>query len=213
MMRMLLTTMMVVASGVMKNKTKNDVMRLKDRIRDAILKGINESFDVGDMGIDIVNEPGAKQKVAKHSKNYCRLQRMLSDGTIPAMPTKETFLALSADDREFISSLYRTTEDDVAELMSQKRIDSYIESCSEWWMPMQRIIDKICKAEELLNGDDLEFYGRIVRHIHEKDDILCGYYPVSDNFELRSLVIGSLYYLGLDANLNWIDVSRVTDMS
>jgi len=54
-------------------------MLLKDKIRGAILKGINEAFDIDDLGNEIEDKPVTKKSVSKHSKIYLGLDDKASE--------------------------------------------------------------------------------------------------------------------------------------
>jgi len=50
------------------------------KLNDAVLKGINESFDMDDLGNEIVADHVEKSHVVKHSKLYNGLQRFINAG-------------------------------------------------------------------------------------------------------------------------------------
>jgi len=95
----------------------NDEMKdIRRKIRQAVIKGINEAFNMDDMGNVISVMPSAKQKVAKHSRLYTALlgmkDRFLDMGFELAYVDGGGNEIESADDPEDVQFI-RITNDDM----------------------------------------------------------------------------------------------------
>jgi len=190
---------------------KNDLMELKNRIKNAIVKGINEAFDIEDMGYEMDSAPKVKQSVRKHSKMYDRLENMLIHRTIETASDKTVFLKLSDDDRHFISTLADTDDEEIIELIKVHSLEYFVQT-SKIWNGMIELIDVMQKAERPMTADELRFYNENVKDIKTTDHTLYAFRPAKDRFDLRRLIMGGIYFIGKHVNLNWIDVSEIDDM-
>jgi len=82
------------------------------KIKKAVLQGINEAFDLGDMDNDITPVAATKRKVQKHSKLYAQVYGIL-DKVNPA----RMYFECSEEDMKFMCSIYEGFEGMGEEMM------------------------------------------------------------------------------------------------
>jgi len=175
------------------------------RITDAVMRSLDESFDIEDMDHVIVADDTRKHKVEKFSKQYVKLKTML-----PMFPfDAKSFNALSKDDRMFIAGLLECDDDDVRDLIRREGLKYDIKKAVEW-VYVEEMVARLMDCA--ITVEDQEFYEDRLSGIITEDDLMCGCYPVSGRFELRKIIFGTMCYFGKDVNLNWLDVSKVTGM-
>jgi len=97
---------------------------LKHKIRNAVLKGINEAFDIDDMGIDLTTSAATKRHVGKHSRLYGQLKCFLEsidNDTFKIMSYKD----ISKNGIELLDHIclnYDAIDDDVRALADEHHV-------------------------------------------------------------------------------------------
>jgi len=185
-------------------------MRMKEKLKNAIITAINESFDINDMGNDIgsVTAPMDKQHIRKTSKIYDALKRLV-DAKVP-MRTGGDFYRLPYDMQVLLPDLLETADDDVRDLVKKDNLGDFV-ARSATWFRFAGIIKKLANAEAISHEDSSWFTAQ-TNEVKSKNHDLYALYPVEDKFELRELIYACMTRMDSQINLNWIDVSGMTDM-
>jgi len=210
-----------------------------DEFKPAATQGLNESFDINDLGNDITGKPVRKRKVAKQSKMYKKMKdyveeymRLSNKGVdryeIPKHLINDPRNETREENKEFFRYIYDNIDDldDVRSLIDENGCHDIILT-----YPLYMIVTNIphgalyVKDPRYGNAEYAEFSQRYLQGIKSKEHPLYAIYKPKDNRELMlitrycclwdaSLNIvndGVIYPYG--QNLNWLDVSECTDMS
>jgi len=183
-------------------------MKLVDKIKDAVLKGLNEGFDIDDMGHDISALGVHKSGVSKHSKIHDSVVNFIQKGYSAAKP-KKCLSMLTAEDielLEYVCNNIDDLDDDTARLVIDNELpviyrNVYIEG-------MKQRITSSLRNKRTLHGEELEFLKKYSRDIHDESHPLYRFYKVPDGKNLK----WCLAHVPADANLNWMDTGKVYDM-
>jgi len=183
-------------------------MKLKERLTYAIVKGINESFDIDDLGHEITSAQ-TKEKVAKHSKIYQQIQAFIDKG-YPLKNAKRCYKMLTPEDIDILDFIYNNRDmldDEVNALVNEHHLSKLFETI--YLEGMKNEISTRLKNKRNLTATEIEFIQKYASGIHSKDHPLYAFYAPSDKDELRRIIEKKV---PRDANLNWIDVTGLTDM-
>jgi len=192
-------------------------MKLKDKLTNAILKGINEAFNIADMGNDIATATH-KQKVDKQSKMSKELDRFIAKGY--DLDDREIHKMMDDDDLEFISMLLcdEQSDDDILSFLYKKRdalreilMDEYVTFMLDSIMEDFNIYDKDDSSIEDHMPERIKmFRNRFINNIKDESDPLYAWYkpaPYGNRWDARGVMSSIIHYTENDTNLNWVDVS------
>jgi len=189
----------------------------RNRIRKAVLKGINEAFDIEDMGHSIETAATAKQGIRKVSKAFDHLTRLL-DGN--PLKTEDDFFRLSNVDQDFViwmHECYDDLEPDVIALIEENDLEDFIKDKVKVYI-VGDLVETILQGNEP-SEQQRKVYDNILSKVHSKDDDFYAVYPaegtiqgINLKYDLRYLIAAVMGNFGDEPNLNWIDVSHVWHM-
>jgi len=174
-------------------------MQINERIKNAVVRGINEAFDMADMVNAMPTDRTNKKAVEKHSKVYMHLKSLIDRKCDIRKLTRE-----SEDIPMFIEVYDGDQTDETKELKTM--FEPY-----EDYIRLVMMIYKAIEGEDFTDADYrmLTKLSKIKTNRHP----LYACYKV-DNEELRTIInaIITQNYFDHYANLNWLDVSGVTNL-
>jgi len=205
-----------------------------NRINDAILRGINESFDIEDMGHELSTEIESKQKVDKHSKIY-KMFIGVMESLYPKMKSmnmdyQKIAKSLDKETKEILYIAYTSDDPETMEYVNEYRLGVFLEYVGYIIPMMDKFINHLLYPKwtrmpgASYNGVFVEpevrdFILKELQTIKSRDDKMYGYYKCGDRTKLRKIAntIGFLPFLQNDKaecilNLNWIDVSKASNL-
>jgi len=189
-------------------------MDLKDKIRKAVMRGINESFDIKDMGNDINTATATKQKVSKDAKLYKQLKRFVDTHSFDDIRT----LTRSMTEDELDLVAYIVDNRDMIDDETLSLIDGLDKECEDivtYHHGVQMVTEMV---ERVDNGQEFtteqyDFIDNVLSQIKTKDHILYACYRFDEeDYYLGNFLRNGMDMLGYNANLNWIDTSNIYDM-
>jgi len=192
---------------------------LKHKITGNVMKALNESFNVDDMGNDVKTDYRNKQNVDKHSKIYNGLIKFRDDVFYRNAKSFDVKSFTDADRQILDTVLYDmdTLDSETNDLVKEMNLMAYIE---RFYLPqlLDEYVEELLKdmraPYDLDNGamimptDEkwVRFYDRFLAGIKDENDPLYGHYRT--NSETLDFII---QYTPLDYNLNWIDSFNFED--
>jgi len=117
--------------------------KMSRKIKDAVLKGINEAFDINDMGNAIETVPSRKRAVGKASKLYKELNAFVNSHDFSDL--RKICNVLDQSDKDFLVGVYDTIDGitDKDALALAKKIPEVVYQYAKYCDVPQSIIDCI----------------------------------------------------------------------
>jgi len=182
-------------------------MQLYNNIKKAVIKGINEAFDIEDMD-NIIDTATDKRKIRKQSKICDRLEELVRKKAFRSPSV--TIRTLTPDDIDLLKMIYDdidNMDDDIQRLVRENDLwDAYYRLYCKGWI--QRIVSRIlihrCRPDEEMNT----FIHEVLSEIRSNEHPLYALYKVDDANDLKNII----KRMPDDSNLNWIDVSELVSL-
>jgi len=203
-----------------------------DKIKKAVIRGINEGFDIDDMSNPITDMPVRKSSVGKHSKIHDQLYRIMSNIDVTRIMAtrfsmdndyiRDYVYNASRDDLGFLDYIYRNQEelpDDTIEYIREGGLWKVIERLA-LFKPMVRFVSVAVAPDTKFTDDEYEFLLDAIQGIESKDHPLYAFFRPKTKHVLHKIIVKldkyrndwMLVKQGMAINLNWIDVSRIQSM-
>jgi len=175
-------------------------MEFKDKLTKAILKGIDEAFDIDDLdGITIEEKPAEKKKIDKHSKMYKEAKAFID--AHPIDKPARCYRKWTQDELDFARQLYEGFDDFDPETKRLIMRKGYRTAFPQVHFYGRKLFNRA-------NCYDL-VWEELTKNIDSKKHPLYAFYKPQSNYDFGQLARKSI---GM-RNLNWIDTSDITNMS
>jgi len=191
-------------------------MKLNNKIKKAVIRGINEAFDIEDMGNDIKQTPAQKQAVDKMSKMTKRLKHILD--TYPTDKPRAFNKQISKDDRQFIYDLKEDFDNiDDSELLDMMNDNDVLKMADDLFMleHIKGVIadifdnidyDRAYSPRRFLDPFTIQFIKDYLNHVDSVNHPLYACLK-ADKQMLKDIIEKSRGICIM--NYNWIDVSGI----
>jgi len=191
---------------------------LKRRLKNAVIRGINEGFDIEDLGNEIEElKPAKKKKVTKHSKMYGEMKKFISKGYDFDLGNFNYYSMrrFVYDNRSFegldvlkqIAYEFNHFDTETQGLIRKHGLDKVAETFVMFYEAFY-IAESLTNWRTKLTSFQRLAYNKYMSKITDNDHPLYAFYPASKHG--LEMIISNVTP---KMNLNWIDVSGIDDLS